>query len=53
VALALDALAGGDVTKYPAVLATDADTALLKLRMLNAQAAYQRRYQQIIHDKKD
>jgi hypothetical protein len=49
----LDALAGGDVTKYPTVLAIDADTALLKLKLLNAQAAYQRRYQKLIHAKKD
>lgn len=53
VALALDALAGGDVTKYPAVLATDADTALLKLKLLNAQAAYQRRYSANINQKKE
>jgi len=35
------------------VLATDAETALLKLNLLNAQAAYQRRYQKIISNKKD
>ena len=52
-ALALDALAGSDVTKYPAVLATDADTCCLKLRLLNAQAAYQRRYSAIINQKKE
>jgi hypothetical protein len=49
----LDALAGGDLTKYPAVLATDTDTVLLKLKLLNAQAAYQRRYSAIINQKKD
>jgi hypothetical protein len=51
-ALAQATLAG-DVTKYSTVLATDAATALLKLKLLNAQAAYQRRYSKIINQKKD
>jgi hypothetical protein len=31
----------------------DADTVLTKLRLEGARAAYQRRYSQIIHQKKD
>jgi len=41
------------VLKYEAVLALDADTALMKLNLLGAQAAYQRRLQKMYHAKKD
>lgn len=50
-ALSLDALAGGNVLSYPAVLAFDAETALLKLTMLSAQAAYQRRLHKLYQSK--
>jgi hypothetical protein len=52
-ALSLDALASGNVLNYSAVLKQDADTALLKLTMLSAQAAYQRRLQKLYHPKTD
>ena len=52
-ALALDAAAGGNVLNYPTVLATDADTVLLKLTMLGAQTSYQRRLQKLLSKSSD
>ena len=46
-------LAGGSILHYEAVLKMDSDTALSKLKMENARSAFQRRYQEIIHQKKD
>jgi len=51
--LGLDSAAGGSVLNYEAVLKLDAETVLNKLTMEAARAAYQRRYQKIIHNKKD
>ncbi|MDO7888159.1 hypothetical protein [Hymenobacter cheonanensis] len=47
----MDALASGNVLNYSLVLKQDADTALLKLTMLAAQAAYQRRLQKNLNAK--
>lgn len=46
-------VASGSILNYPKVLETDADTVLSKLKMEGARAAFQRRYQQIIHAKKE
>ena len=51
--LGLDHAAGGSVLNYEPVLKLDADTVLNKLLMEGARAAYQRRYQKIISQKKD
>jgi hypothetical protein len=47
----LDALASGNVLNYSHVLKQDAETAMLKLTMLSAQSAYQRRLQKLYHPK--
>jgi hypothetical protein len=49
----LDALASGNVLNYSQVLKQDAETSLLKLTMLSAQAAYQRRLQKMYQPKTD
>lgn len=48
----IDALAGGDVTKYNAVLDIDCRTALVKMTMIMEERNYKKRLYNILNKRK-
>lgn len=47
----VDALAGGDITKYDEVYKIDVKTALIKQMQMKVEAVYERNYSKIMHEK--